>query len=191
VTNTWNRLNLTFCNSEISGKCSDKKIITRKCLDRRILKTFPAIIRKVDLSRVFLPSLPRTDALIAFYSVFWPGLTSFPFCTASESCKRGWCPSRRQRTAIRSTGKIPRCVHYYLWLLAHIWGNDRISISSYLSATINNFTQLQITARRTGPFELFSEHIRFHSDSVLLFRRWKHWKRRHSSVVWNFQTCRA
>jgi hypothetical protein len=66
VIDTYNRLNRTLSNNGISGKCSDKKIITHKWLDRRILKKFTVIIRKVDPSRVFLPSLPRTDTFIAF-----------------------------------------------------------------------------------------------------------------------------
>jgi hypothetical protein len=53
VINTENRLNLTFSNSEISGKCSDKKIIARNCRDRGILKKVPAIMRKLTLFAFF------------------------------------------------------------------------------------------------------------------------------------------
>jgi hypothetical protein len=75
--NTSNRKNLTLFNSRISGKCSDKKIVTPECLDRRIVKEFPAIMGEVDPFRGFLPSVPATDTFIVFQSVFWPGPTSF------------------------------------------------------------------------------------------------------------------
>jgi hypothetical protein len=50
-----------------------------------------------------------------------------------------------------------------LFVIVASYLGEQIFISSYLSPTIKNFTQLQRTARRACPFELFCEHVCFRS----------------------------